>query len=258
MPSPTSRVPSFDLYRELEVDPDATTATIDAAWRSLVKRYHPDANPTIGSERIRRMNVAHDWLMDPALRTRYDAARGLRRPRPRRTKASAWAHTPAPPPLPIAPASAGTWSTSAKIAVYAGWCLASVVLAYIGSVVAAVVLSGANVTGIAAAFLGEDGALTLIQLLGNVLFAWALGYLVAASFTDAFDRQDDGTLGIVGTVAALAVTFGFPVFALSYLTGLAAWMATDGAGFQSIAVLSTIEAAFVGLVVAGTASVRRL
>lgn len=30
-----SSPPNFDLHRELEVDPDASPETIDAAWRSL-------------------------------------------------------------------------------------------------------------------------------------------------------------------------------------------------------------------------------
>ncbi len=63
--------PDFDLYAELEVHPGASPETIDAAWRSLVKRHHPDV--TAGpDERIRRLNVAHDWLSDPGRRARYD------------------------------------------------------------------------------------------------------------------------------------------------------------------------------------------
>jgi hypothetical protein len=69
-------IPEFDLYRELEVDPNATTETIDAAWRSLAKRYHPDlGGQTFDPERIKRLNLAHDWLADPALRRRYDEDR---------------------------------------------------------------------------------------------------------------------------------------------------------------------------------------
>ena len=37
-------IPRIDLYRELEVDPSATTETIDAAWKSLLKRLHPDVS----------------------------------------------------------------------------------------------------------------------------------------------------------------------------------------------------------------------
>ena len=69
-------IPPFDLYIELEVDPGATTETIEAAWRSLVRRHHPDAGSS--DERIKRLNLARDWLTDPERRRRYDADR-LRR-----------------------------------------------------------------------------------------------------------------------------------------------------------------------------------
>lgn len=76
------RVPDFDLYAELEVSPTASVATIDAAWRSLVKRHHPDATlaeaGAAGSaERIRRLNIAHHWLTDAERRDRYDRERPL-------------------------------------------------------------------------------------------------------------------------------------------------------------------------------------
>lgn len=256
MSGSTPPLPSFDLYRELEVDPNASPETIEAAWRSLVKRHHPDANPTIGIDRIRRMNIAHDWLSDPALRARYDAMRGQRHS-PVRTKAPSTAPS-ASASRSLPAASAAARPTLGRLAAYGVWCLVSVVVAYVISVVAGIFLTAANVTAIAAAFLGEDGALTLIQLVGNLLFAATLGYLIAASFTSTFrGRDDDATLVIVGAIAALAMTFGFPAFATSYLTGLAEWMVTDGAGLPAVAVISAIEAAFVGLVVAGTAWARR-
>lgn len=66
--------PDFDPYAELEVDRTASPATIEAAWKSLVKRHHPDTGATGGdSQRIKRLNLARDWLVDPALRARYDA-----------------------------------------------------------------------------------------------------------------------------------------------------------------------------------------
>lgn len=71
------QIPGLDLYRELEVDPTASRETIDAAWRSLVKRNHPDVarDSQAAEERIRRLNVAHDWLGDPDRRSRYDTHR---------------------------------------------------------------------------------------------------------------------------------------------------------------------------------------
>ena len=72
-------IPEIDLYRELEVDPSATAKTIDAAWKSLLKRYHPDVAASEGAlERVKRINLAHDWLGDPEKRAQYDRTR--RRP----------------------------------------------------------------------------------------------------------------------------------------------------------------------------------
>jgi hypothetical protein len=77
-------IPRFDLYEELEVSRSASPEVIDAAYRVLVKHFHPDvaagagagASGTSGvdAERIKRLNVAHDWLSSPTRRARYDEA----------------------------------------------------------------------------------------------------------------------------------------------------------------------------------------
>lgn len=74
-------VPTLDLYRELEVDPAATPQTIEAAWRSLVKRHHPDvaADRDAAIEKIKRLNMAHEWLTDRRLREMYDLTQLRRR-----------------------------------------------------------------------------------------------------------------------------------------------------------------------------------
>ena len=78
-------LPADDLYARLEVPPDASSEAIEIAWRALLKRHHPDvAGPTADAlDRAKRINVAHDWLSDPDLRSRYDRERGIGR-RPRR------------------------------------------------------------------------------------------------------------------------------------------------------------------------------
>ena len=66
-------VPDFDLYAELEVSHRASVETIEAAWRSLMKRNHPDAlGDRAAEERAKRLNIAHDWLTEPAHRALYD------------------------------------------------------------------------------------------------------------------------------------------------------------------------------------------
>src|SRR3954466_7183426 len=76
-PRPT--LPADDLYARLEVGVDASAEVIELAWRSLLRRHHPDVAGPDGLERAKRINVAHDWLSDPELRTRYDHERGIRR-----------------------------------------------------------------------------------------------------------------------------------------------------------------------------------
>jgi hypothetical protein len=99
-------VPDDDLYARLEVAVDASPEAIELAWRALLKQHHPDVagDGTDALDRAKRINVAHDWLSDPALRARYDADRlgpasvavgGARRPgyRPRVSR-TPWARQP--------------------------------------------------------------------------------------------------------------------------------------------------------------------
>jgi curved DNA-binding protein CbpA len=74
-------IPRFDLYAELEVSPSATVAVIEAAYRKLAKQHHPDVATRDGSaptdgDRIKRLNVAREWLTQPDRRDRYDRAMG--------------------------------------------------------------------------------------------------------------------------------------------------------------------------------------
>jgi curved DNA-binding protein CbpA len=75
---PSPIVPADDLYARLEVDPAASFETIEIAWRALLKRHHPDIAGEDALELAKRINVAHDWLADRDLRTRYDRERGFR------------------------------------------------------------------------------------------------------------------------------------------------------------------------------------
>lgn len=70
-------LPTDDLYARLEVPVDASFETIEVAWRALLKRHHPDVAGSApdADERAKRINVAHDWLSDPDLRSRYDRER---------------------------------------------------------------------------------------------------------------------------------------------------------------------------------------
>jgi molecular chaperone DnaJ len=74
---PRPPLPPDDLYGRLEIAVDASPEVVEVAWRSLLRRHHPDVAGPGGLEQAKRINVAHDWLSDPALRARYDRERGL-------------------------------------------------------------------------------------------------------------------------------------------------------------------------------------
>lgn len=95
--APRPTLPSDDLYARLELPPDATPEAIEIAWRSLLRRHHPDVAGPAGLERAKRINVAHDWLGDPQLRARYDRDRGL--PGSGAGRRGSWTSGPAGPPL---------------------------------------------------------------------------------------------------------------------------------------------------------------
>jgi formylglycine-generating enzyme required for sulfatase activity len=67
------------LYEVLEVAQTASPETIQAAYRSLMTKYHPDKVAGLGvefkkiaDERTKEINSAYDILRDPARRAAYD------------------------------------------------------------------------------------------------------------------------------------------------------------------------------------------
>lgn len=54
----------------------AEPEVIEAAYRKLAQKYHPDVDKCPqATERMKMINVAHDVLSDPVLRKEYDATR---------------------------------------------------------------------------------------------------------------------------------------------------------------------------------------
>src|SRR5476651_1825398 len=67
-----------DYYARLGVKPSIDSAMLTAAWRSLLKTYHPDVyrGPRARGERItKELNEAYGVLGDPVRRAAYDRAR---------------------------------------------------------------------------------------------------------------------------------------------------------------------------------------
>lgn len=65
-----------DLYKLLQVDPDADTEVIEAAYKRLARRYHPDLNQaTWAVERMKELNSAYEILRSARRRALYDGQR---------------------------------------------------------------------------------------------------------------------------------------------------------------------------------------
>ena len=71
-----------DLYRVLQVDPSADPDVIEAAYKRLAHKYHPDHNrgDIRAEERMKRINEAFRVLGRADLRADYDARSGARLP----------------------------------------------------------------------------------------------------------------------------------------------------------------------------------
>ncbi len=86
----------FDPYKILQVDSEAEDEVIQAAYRRLARKYHPDlAALPDAATRMAGINAAWELIGDPAKRAAYDR---------RRAGASKQA---APPSSPAAPPSSG-------------------------------------------------------------------------------------------------------------------------------------------------------
>ena len=102
---PRQTIPAGDLYGLLELPSNASPEAIEIAWRSLLRRHHPDVVGEGGLELAKRINAAHDWLSDPDLRARYDRDHGLTA-RPVRAEKRADRRPSSARPRPSVPADA--------------------------------------------------------------------------------------------------------------------------------------------------------
>ena len=64
----------IDYYKVLELDQNATKSDIKKAYRKLARKYHPDLNPNdaTAQKRFQQINEAHEVLIDPEKRKKYD------------------------------------------------------------------------------------------------------------------------------------------------------------------------------------------
>lgn len=87
------------LYDVLNVNKDASTDEIRAAYRRLMKAYHPDRylnepqKLKAATEVMKKLNITRDTLMDPVARQKYDATIKVS-PKPAHTTSTASKWTP--------------------------------------------------------------------------------------------------------------------------------------------------------------------
>jgi curved DNA-binding protein CbpA len=75
-------VPDIDPYKVLQVDPEAEDEVIQAAYRRLAQKYHPDRSPgPEAAERMVAINAAGALIGTPERRTAYDRERRAREAR---------------------------------------------------------------------------------------------------------------------------------------------------------------------------------
>lgn len=66
----------LDAYKVLQVDPEAEDEIIQAAYRRLARKYHPDlATGREAALRMAAINAAWELIGEPAARATYDRAR---------------------------------------------------------------------------------------------------------------------------------------------------------------------------------------
>lgn len=71
--------PGIDPYKVLQVDPDAEPEVLQAVFRRLAQKYHPDVMPgPEGEARMIAINAAWEILGDPQKRAAYDRERARR------------------------------------------------------------------------------------------------------------------------------------------------------------------------------------
>lgn len=68
----------LNYYDILGVAPSSEQEVVDAAYRAMMKKYHPDmwkGDPAVGEKKAKLLNEAYAILKDPARRKQYDAQR---------------------------------------------------------------------------------------------------------------------------------------------------------------------------------------
>ncbi len=99
----------IDYYEVLQIDRNASSDSIKAAYRTMCKKYHPDTylgSRKVAEERIRAINEAYGVLRNPLDKARYDERYdAMKRPKAAPSRTVSRPVTPPATP-PHAPSSA--------------------------------------------------------------------------------------------------------------------------------------------------------
>ena len=114
----------FDAYRTLQIDPHAETFVVEAAYRALARRYHPDGEAP-DEPRMAVINRAYALVRSPAARGQYDNER-LQPVGPGSVVVAAAPFDPWARPA-AAPTSSPLGSSVLDFGRYAGWNLRDLV-----------------------------------------------------------------------------------------------------------------------------------
>ena len=69
-------MPEKNYYKILQIDPSAEPEVMQAAYRRLAQKYHPDANMSSDATcRMQELNEAYEVLCDPVKRATFDRQR---------------------------------------------------------------------------------------------------------------------------------------------------------------------------------------
>jgi curved DNA-binding protein CbpA len=107
----------LDPYKVLQVIPTADQEVVDAAFRTLAKKYHPDRDKTrYAARHMAELNAAYAVVRDPGRRAQFDRSQRHTYYGSETTGAKPSAAVPAPPQSD----SAGTRLEFGR---YSGWTL---------------------------------------------------------------------------------------------------------------------------------------
>lgn len=111
---PSDEERSRNPYLILQVALDADPEVINAAYRSLARKYHPDLNSNASDQdRMKEINWAHNMLTDPVKRRDWDQRYGTGRYKPSNPQATT-ATSPSSEGPNVGPVSAVQTGTNAR------------------------------------------------------------------------------------------------------------------------------------------------